>query len=582
MFAVPGWSVSASQLKLQRESTSKEKTAKADDNGQSTVEERKSKKRKRGQGKINGAEVTNENVADLWQKHIEGRNLPRKSEDENPPRKKKRVRKQKTNDLVDAGKEKHSWEAQDEKLGSKQLPPTTIDLEKRTPAPTNTTASPPTRKTKNKQQKTKGHEQPQPKDPEASPPLRPSTTESTSKPAATTPSASLPPPPPLPSNAKLTPLQTAMRAKLISARFRHLNQTLYTTPSTHASTLFSSNPEAFASYHAGFRSQVASWPSNPVEIFIEEIKTRGASGGPRSQKQLWRTEKRKKGEQKGKPNADPKSGVSEAPKEDAAEVTKLDPLPRHFQTKTCTIIDLGCGEAHLHASLLPLAGSLNLKLQSFDLAPGAGPNAHLITVSDIAKLPLADGSTDVAIFCLALMGTNWIDFVVEAARVVRVGGECWVGEVRSRFAGAKDIEKLRGEKGRKGDKKAGKKEKKKKKKRGDDEDDDEEELKKVGAPIQVAEEEISAASGKQAKPKEQETDVGPFLEVFRRRGFVLKGEVDLGNKMFVRMKFARVRDHGAGGPKRQDGPKFVERDDGGDLDPEVEAQVLKPCVYKTR
>ncbi|KAI4100838.1 MAG: hypothetical protein LQ339_005341 [Xanthoria mediterranea] len=578
MFAVPGWSVSASQLKLQRESTSKEKTAKADDNGQSTVEGKKSKKRKRGHGKINGAEVTNDNFADLWQKHIEGRNLPQKSEDENPLRKRKRVRKQKTNELLDAGEEKHAWEAQDGENSFKQLPPTTNDLEKRTLAPTNTTAAPLNRKTKKKQRKTKGHEQPQPKDSEASHPLRPSTTESASKPAATTPTASLPPPPPLPSNAKLTPLQTAMRAKLISARFRHLNQTLYTTPSTHASTLFSSNPEAFASYHAGFRSQVASWPSNPVEIFIEEIKSRGASGGPRSQKQLWRTEKRKQGGKKGKPNADPKSGVSEAPKENAAEFTKIDPLPRHFQAKICTIIDLGCGEAHLHASLLPLTGSLNLKLQSFDLAPGAGPNAHLITVSDIARLPLADGSADVAIFCLALMGTNWIDFVVEAARVVRVGGECWVGEVRSRFAGAKDIEKLKGEKGRKGNK-AGRKEKRKK--RGNDEDDDEE-LKKVGAPIQVEEEEISAASGKQAKPKEQETDVGPFLEVFRRRGFVLKGEVDLGNKMFVRMKFARVRDHGAGGPKRQDGPKVAERDDGGDLDPEVEAQVLKPCVYKTR
>ncbi|CAL8580752.1 25S rRNA (adenine645-N1)-methyltransferase [Xanthoria parietina] len=575
MFAVPGWSVSASQLKLQRESTSKEKTAKADDNGQSTLEEKKSKKRKRGHGKINGAEVTNDNVADLWQTHIEGRNLPRKSEDENPPRKKKRVRKQKTSDLVDAGKENHSREAQDEEISSKQLPPTANDPEKRTSAPANTTAVPPNRKTKNKQRENKGHEQPQLKDPEASPPLRASTTESAPKPAATTPAASLPPPPPLPSKAKLTPLQTAMRAKLISARFRHLNQTLYTTPSTHASTLFSSNPEAFASYHAGFRSQVASWPSNPVEIFIEEIKTRGASGGSRSQKQLWRTEKKKKG----KTNADPKSGVSEAPQEDAAAFTKIDPLPRHFQTKTCTIIDLGCGEAHLHASLLPLAGSLKLKLQSFDLAPGAGPNAHLITVSDIAKLPLADGSADVAIFCLALMGTNWINFVVEAARVVRVGGECWVGEVRSRFAGAKDIEKLKGEKGRKGNK-VGKKEKRKKN-NGDEEDDDEE-LKKVGAPIQVEEEDISAASGKQVKPKEQETDVGPFLEVFRRRGFVLKGEVDLGNKMFVRMKFARVRDHGAGGPRRQDGPKFVERDDGGDLDPEVEAQVLKPCVYKTR
>lgn len=252
--------------------------------------------------------------------------------------------------------------------------------------------------------------------------------------------------------------------------------------------------------------------------------------------------------------------------------TKNDTLPRHFQTKTCTIVDLGCGDAHLHASLLPLTDSLNLKLHSFDLAPGAGPNAHLVTISDIAQLPLADKSVDVAIFCLALMGTNWIDFVVEAARVVRVGGECWVGEVRSRFTGTKEFEILKGENAGKGSKA------KKTKKKREDDDDGDDELKKVGAPILVEEEEMAAAG----ESKDQETDVGPFLEVFRKRGFVLKGEVDLGNKMFVRMRFARVRDQSAGGLKRQDGSKFVEKDDGLELDPEVEAKVLKPCVYKTR
>ncbi|KAL8656294.1 MAG: hypothetical protein Q9226_002713 [Calogaya cf. arnoldii] len=579
MFAVPGWSISTSKPKLQLESRRKETTAIVETNGQSAEEGRKPKKRKRDHGKINGTEVTKDNVADLWQKHIEGKSLARKSEDENPPKKKKkRVRKPKANDSIEAGKENHFQEAQDKEHVSRQVLSTTNDPAKRTPVPTDTSAAPPKRKTKNKQRKAKDHEQSQsqPQTFEAAPPLQPSTTDSISETATAPSAASLPPaPPPLPSNAKLTPLQTAMRAKLISARFRHLNQTLYTTPSHHASTLFSSNPEAFASYHAGFRTQVASWPSNPVDIFINETKTRGASGGPKSQTQLWRAEKNKKGGKKGKPNVESQSGVLEPSEENVGGFTKIDPLPRHFQAKTCTIVDLGCGDAHLHASLLPLTDSLNLKLHSFDLGPGAGPNAHLVTVSDIAKLPLADSSADVAIFCLALMGTNWIDFVAEAARVVRVGGECWVGEVRSRFAGTKDIERLIGEKGGKSNKA-----KKKNKKKGDDAEE-EEELKKVGAPIQVEEEEINAG-GKSGKSKEQETDVGPFLEVFRKRGFVLKGEVDMGNKMFVRMRFARVRDQGASGSKRQDGSKFVEKDDGGEMDPEVEAKVLKPCVYKTR
>ena len=56
----------------------------------------------------------------------------------------------------------------------------------------------------------------------------------------------------MPLKAKLTPMQAAMRQKLISARFRHLNETLYTAPSADALQLFDANPEMFEDYHAGF------------------------------------------------------------------------------------------------------------------------------------------------------------------------------------------------------------------------------------------------------------------------------------------------------------------------------------------
>ena len=42
---------------------------------------------------------------------------------------------------------------------------------------------------------------------------------------------------------------------------------------------------------------------------------------------------------------------------------------------------------------------------------------------------------DVAVFCLALMGTDYPAFLREAARVVKPGGRLWIAEVRSRFAG---------------------------------------------------------------------------------------------------------------------------------------------------
>lgn len=50
---------------------------------------------------------------------------------------------------------------------------------------------------------------------------------------------------------------------------------------------------------------------------------------------------------------------------------------------------------------------------------------------------------DVAVFCLALMGTDYGSFLEEAVRVLRPGGWLWIAEVRSRFADAKGRDDLR-------------------------------------------------------------------------------------------------------------------------------------------
>ncbi|KAL8915838.1 MAG: hypothetical protein Q9208_008825 [Pyrenodesmia sp. 3 TL-2023] len=568
MFAVPGWSVPASKLKQQHEP----KPSTINGSDKPAKEESKSKKRKRGHGNVNGIIVTKDNLAELWQKHIEGISAtPKDGNGEAPEKsKKKRRRKLKGGDHTDLG-----------------VQPSHVDTQAENPLVETATSSnrganevahppktsPPPAQNGNQKSKAQrkaplcGSEglptQARPPTSASSKSPQSSTKPVPSQPATTTPvAATSTASPPVPQNhAKLTPLQTAMRAKLVSARFRHINETLYTTPSTHASALFSSNPEAFASYHAGFRAQVASWPQNPVEIFVQEIRERGAVAGPKSQKQLFKDQK-KRGGKKGKE------------KPAAAAITdngvKLDPLPRSGAAKACAILDLGCGDASLQACLLPYTSSLNLSLHSFDLSPGDTPNAHLITVCDIAHLPHKDGSADIAIFCLALMGTNWTEFVEEAARVVRMGGECWVGEVRSRFVGAKEIEKARVMKKPEVDKK-------RRKKKGRDDDED-----AGNGKIEVEEEEVR---GKKAK--EQETDVGPFIDVFRRRGFALKGEVDLGNKMFVRMRFVRARDAPSTaslseGRGQQQSSKFIDEEEETAIGPEEEAKVLKPCLYKTR
>jgi ribosomal RNA-processing protein 8 len=343
---------------------------------------------------------------------------------------------------------------------------------------------------------------------------------------------------------RLTPLQASMRQKLVSARFRHLNQTLYTTPSAQSLELFNENPEMFQEYHEGFRRQVEVWPENPVDGYISQIKQRGKQKGP----------------ERGKGKADIKGGII------CSEVL---PLPR--TEGTSYIADLGCGDARLSQGIQRDSKKLKLKIYSYDLHTPS----PLITKADIANLPLDDGSIDVAIFCLALMGTNWIDFIEEAFRILRWKGELWIAEIRSRFGRVngknKQVEHSVGNR-KKPDKKP---------------------IKKMEGGINDADLMIEVNGHEKSK---QETNVSTFVEVLRKRGFVLQSEraVDLSNKMFVKMHFVKgltpIKGKCVPIPKgmaemgmetwKKPKARFL------DVDAEVpilnEATVLKPCVYKLR
>ena len=623
MFAVPGWSVSASALKTQLNL----KVQQPDRDSKVVEKEKRSRKRKRGHGPGRGIEVTEENLGDLWKKHIEGGGLPHsESKIEESIKRDKKRRKSEKESTVHNAPEGAPGANGDLSEGLVEEGGTTKSRSEETPAAVEKKGK---QKGQSPEQGTvtqaNGHvseaEDPPksiecPNSPEGSkanferrkakaakkreakallqangtlPPTRPeaktniakvpkpkvihpSNPSESSKPPATQhglPSATcedlpnssdLPKPArdlqssnPNPPNSQLTPLQQRMTAKLMSSRFRHLNEVLYTSPSDQAMRLFTESPQSYTSYHAGFRAQVAVWPQNPVEGFIEDVKTRGRFSVP-SQKKMWRDQK------KGKK---PKESSSNAAATNEETVGKADPLPR---TKgTCTIGDLGCGDAHFAASLYPLRTSLNLNLLSFDLANGDTPNAHLITVADISNLQSVgtrDGSVDIAICCLSLMNTNWVSVVDECSRIVRDGGEVWVAEIKSRFARPGHIGKKKGDG-------VGKKKKTK------IEDEDEGDL--------PALEELEEAKG----PKD-ETDVTAFVEVFRKRGFSLKDEPDMANRMFVRMRFTkafRMENEKGGAAKFGDGfrgkqvkAKFLE------VEERVvdESKVLKPCVYKIR
>ncbi|CAD5227198.1 unnamed protein product [Bursaphelenchus xylophilus] len=98
--------------------------------------------------------------------------------------------------------------------------------------------------------------------------------------------------------------------------------------------------------------------------------------------------------------------------------------------KGTKVADMGCGEALIHQKL----GS-HLDVQSFDLV-AANDN---VTECDITKTPLKDGSMDVVVYCLSLMGTNLGDFIREANRVLKIGGKLKIAEVLSRFRHVKNF-----------------------------------------------------------------------------------------------------------------------------------------------
>ncbi|XP_067420740.1 ribosomal RNA-processing protein 8 [Emydura macquarii macquarii] len=160
-------------------------------------------------------------------------------------------------------------------------------------------------------------------------------------------------------------LRARMEERLHSARFRYINQQLYTSSSQEAARLFQCDPDAFAVYHRGFAQQVGRWPENPVHRIIRYLRGRSAS---------------------------------------------------------LVVADFGCGDCQV-------ASSVRNKVHSFDLV-ALSPR---VTVCDMAKVPLADESVDVAVFCLALMGTNLREILEEANRVLRPGGTLKIAEVASRF-----------------------------------------------------------------------------------------------------------------------------------------------------
>jgi len=71
----------------------------------------------------------------------------------------------------------------------------------------------------------------------------------------------------------LSLLQQKFSKKLDGARFRVINEKLYTSRGDEAFQMFQSDPEQFHIYHKGFREQSSAWPYNPLHGIIDWIRS---------------------------------------------------------------------------------------------------------------------------------------------------------------------------------------------------------------------------------------------------------------------------------------------------------------------
>ncbi len=552
MFAVPGWALSPADLKRQTGEHVEVDPTKDKNSNEAELPSKGSKKRKRRDGQVT---VNEKNVAELWERFIDGRGVTAR-----PPSGSRQQRSGRSN------KTDHDQEGVSQQEGEPiaGVSNSTKNGDERPQARPEKRLKRAKKEKKSKTKMKNTEERSEKNTPTVDEPLRsnkhmvPPKNSSTTDPESTKPAVTT-------SEVQLTSLQASMREKLISARFRHLNQNLYTTSSTDSFKHFQEHPDMFDEYHQGFRRQVAAWPENPVDSFIPDIERRGKIRPERFSTKRGSTNHQDRKDQEAR---------------DAA----VQPLPR--TNGTCTIADLGCGEAALAQSFSWENGYKKLKLQilSYDMQQ---PN-KFVTVADVANLPLRNETVDVAIFCLALMGTNWIEFIEEAYRVLKWKGELWIAEIKSRFVGrsaaARSVQTDR-QHGR-GDQKrplTTKKGKKMKNPLDHNEAEDDE--------TTFLADEDGGAAGYQAK--RDQTDVSAFVDVLRRRGFALSAPVDTtSNKMFVKMTFIKAlspsigknQQSGGGGGRGKLKPKFLDDDHGDEpgMTVEEEARVLKPCVYKTR
>lgn len=95
------------------------------------------------------------------------------------------------------------------------------------------------------------------------------------------------------------------------------------------------------------------------------------------------------------------------------------------------IADFGCGEALL-------AANIENQVFSFD---HVAINEN-VTACDMSHTALDDACLDAAVFSLSLMGSNFVDYLKEAFRCLKLDGHLWIAEPTSRIKDIKQFQDL--------------------------------------------------------------------------------------------------------------------------------------------
>lgn len=178
-------------------------------------------------------------------------------------------------------------------------------------------------------------------------------------------------------------------------------------------------PDLFRHYHEGFQQQTLGWPKQPVDVAAKWL-----SSLPQSlvvadfgcgDAKLMRTVKQ--------------ASAALCKPQQTTFLRVYLWKPSHFLTHPVPSAKQCVAPHNNLANLFSFLTAClpQQKVHSFDLvssAPG-------VIACNMADVPLEDGSVDVAVFSLALMGTDYGLFLQEARRVLKPKGWLWIAEVSS-------------------------------------------------------------------------------------------------------------------------------------------------------